>query len=854
MSRMTCIARFSCALLFILSFNMCLDAQEKKTYTIKKTDNPPKIDGVLNDTAWTASNIATDFVQYNPEMKVSAKEYQRTAVKLTYDDKAIYISAYLHDRPENILKVFSPRDDFGQADYFGVTFNPNNDAQNNIKFYVLSSGTQVDIIGGASGRRGGGPGPRGDRGWNAVWDSSVKFVEDGWIVEMKIPYAALRFANREDATWGIQFFRKFRKEGLDYSWNSIDRTVGNEGLYDGLLKGLNNISPPTRLMFYPFTSFTAVSEKGEIPINNVGFGMDLKYGITESFTLDATLVPDFSQAAFDDIELNLGPFEQRFDEQRQFFKEGINLFSKGDLFYSRRIGNSPIERNSVDDDLIETDEVVEEVVDNPSSVKMLNAIKISGRNKNGLGIGVFNAITEKTVARIKKTSFSYDTNNQKIDSTITYRNRTTEPFANYNIIVLDQQFNQNSSVSVINTNVTREGSFRDANATALLMSLTDKTNTYNFSGQGKISAINEMSNTDIGFDAGFSLRKISGTFQYGLEGTIRDNSYNVNDMGFSTRNNFKSLETNFRYQTFEPKGLLNSFNIRLESELNWRYSNNDYTGNNIEISINTRTKSLMYIGGNIEASLGEQKDYFEPRDQENDRFYTFKNFVGGRTYFYTNSNKAFSSSGNFSYATIIDKNFDFKEYRVRFGPEFRFNDKFTLEYDIEYQRKIGSRGFVTQLDNDDIIFSERNQKTIENSISGIYNFNSLNALRLSFRNYWSTATNDENLYLLELDGSQSRDDNYTITGLDLDPNRNFNIWNFDLSYEWQFAPGSQLVALYRNQLFNSTSKSQDSFSDSLTDLFNENIQHTFSIKMVYFLDYNTMKELFQKDDSILASP
>ena len=134
-------------------------------------------------------------------------------------------------------------------------------------------------------------------------------------------------------------------------------------------------------------------------------------------------------------------------------------------------------------------------------------------------------------------------------------------------------------------------------------------------------------------------------------------------MGFSTRNNFKSLETNFRYQTFEPKGILNSFNIRLESQLNWRYSNNDYTGNNIEVSINARTKVLMYIGGNIEASLGEQKDYFEPRDQENDRFYTFKNFVGGRTYFYTNSNKAFSSSGNFSYATIIDKNFDFKEYR-----------------------------------------------------------------------------------------------------------------------------------------------------------------------------------------------
>ena len=846
--------RHTCIVLIILCFNVTLQAQEKKIFQINKINTPPKIDGVLNDSAWIAAETATDFVQYNPEMNVLAKAYQKTEVKLAYDDNAIYISAYLHDRLDNILKVFSPRDDFGQADYFGVTFNPNNDAQNNIKFYVLSSGTQVDIIGGSNGRRGGGPGPRGDRGWNAVWDSAVKFVEDGWIIEMKIPYAALRFANQKDPIWGIQFYRKFRKEGLDYSWNPIDRAVGNEGIYDGLLKGLNNISPPTRLMFYPFTSFTAVSESGETPVNNVGFGMDLKYGITESFTLDATLVPDFSQAAFDDIELNLGPFEQRFDEQRQFFKEGINLFSKGDLFYSRRVGNSPTERNAVYDELIETDEVMEEVVDNPNSVKMLNAIKISGRNKKGLGIGIFNAITEKTEARIKKTSFVFNNNDEKIDSTITYRNRITESFANYSIIVLDQQFNQNSSVSVINTNVTREGSYRDANATALLMSLTDKTNTYNFSGEGKISAINEMSNTEMGFDAGFRLRKISGMFQYGLEGNIRDDSYNVNDMGFSTRNNFKNLEANFRYQTFEPKGILNSFNIRLESQLNWRYNNNDYTGNNIEVSINARTTSLMYIGGNIEASLGEQKDYFEPRDQENNRFYTFKNFVGGRTYFYTNSNKAFSSSGNFSYATIIDQNFDFEEYRLRFGPEFRFNDKFTLEYDIEYQRKFGSRGFVTKLDNNDIIFSERNQKTVENSISGIYNFNSLNALRLSFRNYWSTATNNENLYLLELDGSQSLDDNYTITGLGLDPNRNFNIWNFDLSYEWQFAPGSQLIALYRNQLFNSTSKSEDSFGDSLNDLFDENIQHTFSIKMVYFLDYNVMKKLFNQDQSNISAP
>ena len=124
--------------------------------------------------------------------------------------------------------------------------------------------------------------------------------------------------------------------------------------------------------------------------------MDVKYGISESFTLDATLIPDFGQTAFDDIVLNLGPFEQQYQEQRPFFTEGTELFSKGNMFYSRRIGNTPV--NYFDEELLG---VNEELVDNPDKVNMLNAIKLSGRTKGGLGIGIFNAITEKTEANIK---------------------------------------------------------------------------------------------------------------------------------------------------------------------------------------------------------------------------------------------------------------------------------------------------------------------------------------------------------------------------------------------------------------------------------------------------------------------
>jgi hypothetical protein len=389
-------------------------------------------------------------------MGVKEKDHKKTVVKITYDDFGVYIAAYLYDKPEDIVKQFNQRDNFGQQDFFGVVLNPNNDAQNDTEFFVFPSGNQADAI--AS------PSIGEDFGWNAVWESAVKIVDDGWIVEMRIPYRDLRFSNQEVQTWGLQFHRRFRIDESQYSWNPIDRTKGNIGLYHGELKGINNIEPPTRLSFYPFVSGLATSYDGDTN-TDLNVGLDLKYGITENFTLDATLIPDFSQAAFDNIVLNLGPFEQTYNEQRQFFTEGVDLFNKGGLFFSRRIGNGPTGTPELADH--------EEVVNSPNEVKVLNAIKVSGRTKKGLGVGFFNAITETTDATIRD-MITGET-----------RKEVVEPFANYNILVLDQQFHGNSSVSFINTNVTREGHFRDANVTGLLADISNhccpvNRNIYNF--------------------------------------------------------------------------------------------------------------------------------------------------------------------------------------------------------------------------------------------------------------------------------------------------------------------------------------------------------------------------------------
>jgi len=174
----------------------------------------------------------------------------------------------------------------------------------------------------------------------------------------------------------------------------------------------------------------------------------------------------------------------------------------------------------------------------------------------------------------------------------------------------------------------------------------------------------------------------------------------------------------------------------------------------------------------------------------------------------------------------------------------RFNDKFSINYSFSLQTGGGARGFVTNID-DKIIFGQRDQNTVENSISGSYNFNPMHSLSLTFRNYWATVTYDHDLYTLLEDGKLSTADNYTVADVP-DPNVNFNTWNLDFRYSWQFAPGSQLSALYRNSLFDSNTESSKSYIDSLDSLFDKSIEHVFSLRLVYYIDYNNFKKYFKK--------
>jgi len=800
--------------IIVVLFTFRVAAQEKKSLQIVRTDDSPKIDGVFDEAIWATAEEAVGFTQFRPDMGVRDTEANKTVVKMTYDDQAIYVAAYLYDDPSLIAKQLSSRDNFGQADFFGFVLNPNNDAQNDTQFFVFASGTQADAIAN--------PSIGEDFGWNAVWESAVKINEDGWTVELKIPYRCLRFDNKNLETWGVQFHRRFRRDESQYTWNPIDISKGNIGLYHGALKGLANLKPPVRLAFYPFVSTVQQSFDGDHE-SNFNAGLDVKYGITENFTLDATLIPDFSQARFDNVTLNLGPFEQTFSEQRQFFTEGVDLFNKGNLFFSRRVGGRPSTEASLNED--------EEIVESPTTAKVLNAVKVSGRTKKGLGLGVFNSFTESTKATIQNVI------------TGEVREQEIEPFTNYNIIVADQQFNGNSSIGLINTNVFRTGSFRDANVTGLISSISNKRNTYNIRADVKMSNVNDLDNTETGYSSFFFIRKTHGQFRYSFDHSYADKKYDINDLGLQFRNNFNNFGIDASYRIFEATEKWNRYAIGSYVNYTNLAEPSTFTGFGFGFWANGTTKNLLSIGANLNLQPGKQFDYFEPR--KDGSFFVTKNGVNTNGWFNTNRNKRLSLNGYTGVDTFFDKERDYVNYWIGIRPRFLVNDKFSLTYGFDREYYTGDRGYVTQ-EGDDVIIGDRKRVEIEHTFNSSYNFNPYNTLALTLRNYWGTVKYDRQLFSLQDDGSVTDTTGYTTTNISNNPDINFSTWNFDLSYSWQFAPGSFITALYRNQLFNFNNEAKDSYVESIDNLFNEPITHVFSVKIQYFLDYNQIPSLFKK--------
>ena len=798
-------------LLLTLSSTAPFFSQEKKEIVANRTNNPPKIDGILNDDLWKSLPAVSDFNMFEPGNEgLISQEYQ-TLVKMAYDDNAVYIAVYMFDpNPDKILRQLSQRDEvFVQADLFYVALNTLNDGINETRFYVTSAGTIGDSKNSQNEE---------DFNYNVVFDCKTSIDTKGWYAEYKIPYNALRFPEIEMQDWSVNFYRELKNKNETHSWNFIDNKVGNEKLYNGLVTGIKDINPPVRLTFYPFAQ-GVVSKFDNSSEAYVTAGLDLKYGISDSFTLDLTLVPDFGQTAFDEVRLNLGPFEQTFEENRAFFTEGVELFDKGEVFFSRRIGGPP---SGTIEDLNPNEAIIEA----PSNANILNAVKVSGRTKKGLGVGFLNSITERTYATIRD---SVTGSTQK---------KLIEPITNYNVFVLDQVFNGNSSVSIINTNVLRDGSdFRDANVTAGVFSIADKENRFRTSGRAIVSNVNNGDGYKSGFQSEFDVFRTKGNFRYRVGHDFANTTLDINDLGVNFRNNYNNFVAGISYEIFEPSKIFNKYEISLTARHRRLYSPDIQTGNNLSLDSFFFTANRFAFG--VDADLNsERKDYFEPRIDG--RYFIYAPNFRVTSWISTDFRKKFAFDLSLGFRNYIDD--EQHNYKIRLTPRFRVSNHLLLIWETELFVSNNNRGYID--DNGvDIYFGQRAITNLENSLQASYNFDPYKAIDLRFRNYWGTADySDDLFFLLNQNGTLTQFD-YDIS--EYNPNRNFNIWNIDLSFRWRFAPGSEVSFLYRNQIFNEDDLSNINFGDSLDNLFQQTAQHTFSIRVTYFLDYNNLKNIFK---------
>jgi hypothetical protein len=783
---------------------------DKKEMNATRSEKKPKIDGVLDEAFWQQAKPAKDFVQYEP-FNGAAPTFQ-TEIRIVYDDQSIYIGAMMYDDdPDKIMLELGPRDSVElNADGILISISPYNDGLNSFDFGLYASGVQVDIKTFSTGE---------DISWDAVWRSEVKITDNGWIAEIEIPYSALRFPKTDIQLWGLNILREIRRIREQSYWNFVDKKVDGTLNQAGFLTGIEDVRPPLRLSFEPYLS-TSVMKEPEDEKWDYKFsgGMDLKYGINESFTLDMTLVPDFSQVPSDDQVVNLSPFETYYSEKRQFFTEGVELFSRGNIFYSRRIGSEPLGY-----DAIRTEYQQERIMDNPEQAQLINATKLSGRTSKGTGLGLFNAMTLASYATVTDSSG----NEQEV---------LTQPFTNYNMVVADQSLPNKSYISLYNTNVYRGQDEYTANVTGTEMSFRDRKNNFQFNGLANLSQqYYPQDPTDLGFLYQYSLEKISGNTNYGIYQEMVSDTYDPNDLGFLEANNRFENGAWFSYNIFDPVWKILEMESEVSVEYSQLYAPREFTSFEISFENRTQFRNRLTVGLEADLSPVESHDYFEPR---NEGWY-------GKTPPFYNFNAFYSPDYNKTFLVDVmpgiywGADYGIFGYSLRLGPRYKVNDHLFMELSALYRRSLNDLGYVTDsLQGDDlvIIFGKRDIENITTTFNVNYTINPDFAFSFRVRYYYFEVDYDQ-YYDLEEDGSLTPD------GYEGDEDFIYNAFNIDAYFTWLFAPGSELVLAWKNAIYTDDGLPSDGIFGEFRNTIEAPASNLISLKLLYYLDYQYFKKL-----------
>jgi hypothetical protein len=377
----------------------------------------PEIDGRIEEAAWEQAVLLTDLRQFEPEQGAPASE--RTEARLAYDEARLYIGIRCHDsEPRKVVANAMFRDAYlGNDDYLEILLDTFHDRQNAFVFSVNPLAAQVDGLVRNEGSD-------VNYNWDGVWEAEASRDQQGWTVEIAIPFKTLRFARAAEQTWGFNLHRSIPRKRENLLWKPMARTSGNATQYQvsqfGDLVGIRDVEPGRNLQVTPYGLSTGEEATGESRRATGDAGVDLKFNLLPGLVADLTYNTDFAEAEADHQQINLTRFKLFFPEKRGFFLEGASLFYFGErsdflrpaeriFFFSRQIGLSE---------------------EGNDPIPILGGAKVSGK-VGPYGVGFLNLTSEATTLDDGQGgSFS-------------------EPRTNFTVLRLTRDVFKNSSIGLI---------------------------------------------------------------------------------------------------------------------------------------------------------------------------------------------------------------------------------------------------------------------------------------------------------------------------------------------------------------------------------------------------------------------
>ncbi len=314
---------------------------DRPTATAVRIETPPRVDGVLDEPFWDRIPPVTGFRQRDPVDGAPASE--RTEVRIAYDEQALYFGfTFFDSEPDRIRRSILHRGGrIDKDDRVIIGLDTYLDRRNAYIFEVGAPGTQDDALLADESL------DREDWNWDGVFTTETRVTPDGWVLEMRIPFTTIRFADVESPVMGIAFSRSIRRKNETVTWPHIGQDyrsgIAQVSQYADLV-GLTGIRRGRRVEVRPYGLVGAQQFAGEGGFTGqTTGGADLKYGITPNLTIDLTWNTDFAQVESDNVQINLTRFSLFYPEKREFFLERAGLFQFGDsgsttVFFSRRVG------------------------------------------------------------------------------------------------------------------------------------------------------------------------------------------------------------------------------------------------------------------------------------------------------------------------------------------------------------------------------------------------------------------------------------------------------------------------------------------------------------------------------------